>query len=119
MTLFARSKRFAWSESERIYRRSDQHTIKPAEGPFQWAWFDDRKNLVRRLWVAEQRLDKGVEIDTQVWESIKTKPQITAVVVIGDDGSPRSIAGETLIKMVAEKLVVVYPFTYRLRSAQR
>ena len=117
MTEFAKSKQFVWDSEADAYFRQDGHSLNPVEGPFQWEWRDNDQDVVRRLWFAEQRLDKGVEVDTLVWEAIKLSPHNTSIVVIWENGQPRSIPGETLSKMVNEKLLVIYPSTYRLKSS--
>ena len=73
--------------------------------------------VARRIWTAEQSFFQGgVEIDTDVWVLIQKRPEISAMLLVAEDGKPKLYSGEELAKMVQQNTIKVYSATYRIRK---
>jgi hypothetical protein len=117
MTEFAKLKGFKWNDAAKGYVRKDGCQIVPARGPFHWEWLDRNGAVTWRIWQAEQSLQSpvGVVCDTEVWEMLKRRPSGSAF-VLRENKVPKFIAGSDLLRMYENKIVGLFPATYRLRQ---
>jgi hypothetical protein len=115
MTEFAKNHKFKWSDADKCYTRNDGCQIVPAQGPFHWAWMDHRGEMKWRLWVAEQSLQTGVEMNTEVWVMLKQRPVISGL-ILRENRMPKFVGGSDLLRMTENNTVGLFPATYRLKQ---
>jgi len=70
--------------------------------------------LIKRLWVCEQRLSRGIEVAHDLWQTIKDAPEETAVVLLGEDHAANALSGTQLVEQRKAGTITLFPARYRL-----
>ena len=99
------------------FTHPDGRWLEKDEQPFHWAEHRVDGDLVRHLWVCDQRLSRGIEVAHELWQTIKSNPEQTAIVSIGEDDRPVALTGVQLIEQKGAGKLAVHPARYRLVSA--
>ena len=116
--------RYASQRGFRGQRQTDRFThpdgrwIGRDEQPFHWAEHRANGELIKRFWVCEQRLSRGIEVAHELWQTIKDAPEETAVVLLGEDHAANALSGTQLIEQKNAGLITLYPARYRLIIAE-
>lgn len=92
----------------------DGRKLRKDEQPFHWAETGSNGDLIRRLWVCEQRLSTGIEVSHELWQTIKRNPDTCAILVLDEDSSFARLTGRQINQKKEAGQVTVFPAKYRV-----
>lgn len=115
---YARQRGFRWHDAEKAYVHPDGRSIQKSETPFNWEEHAADGNVVRRLWVSDQKLSAGIEIAADLWSLISQKPDETGVIIAADDHSPFPLTGQEILELKDSKQITLFPSRYRIVESQ-
>lgn len=100
------------------FRHPDGRWIRRDEQPFHWVERHADGQIIKRLWVCEQRLSRGIELAYELWQKIKDVPDKTAIVLLSEDHGVSALSGTQLIENKNAGLITLFPARYRLITAE-
>lgn len=114
---FAEARGYHWDGIRQRFVHPDGSSIERCESPFHWRRFDSGGNLVTRYWVSPQCLTRGgVEIPAELWNLFRDDPASCSMILKDESGHPRELPGATLLQMVHDGVITLYPAKYRIRE---
>ncbi len=93
-------------------RRSPK--VDEIESPFNREERAAGGELVSRIWVADQKLAKGVEIPAELWSLIGQQPGSTMMIIAGDEHAPCALTGQELLELKDSRQITLHPARYRI-----
>ena len=93
--------------------------IVKSSAPFDWELVDAKGERVRRYWTTKETLEKGIEVDAELWNLTRETPNQISWIICGQDGNPLILAGKELIARNDDKVIQFYPARYRMRSTDQ
>ncbi|HXJ61002.1 MAG TPA: ATP-binding protein [Verrucomicrobiae bacterium] len=96
MDRYAKSRGFRWHENERCYTHANGAWIDKGEAPFNWQEHMNGDDVIKRLFVVEESLIRGVEIPYELWQLMQINPDTIALVLCDEDGEPNEMTATEL-----------------------
>jgi len=114
---FALAHGYRWDGTRHRFIHPDGSWIERCERPFHWQRFNVAGEVTTRYWAAQQCLTRGgVEIAAELWELLRGNPEGCYLILVDGEDRLRELAGQDLIRMVADKVITLYPAKYRIRE---
>lgn len=83
--------------------------------PFPWEMYTGQGNILKCLLFLEKCLRRDpLEISSEIWDACRRVPERHSLIVATVDDKSQELTGTTLVRMVDEGKLVLYPATYRL-----
>ena len=101
------------------YTHANGFMIVKSSAPFDWELVDAKGERVRRYWTTKETLEKGIEVDAELWNLTRETPNQISWIICGQDGNPLILAGKELIARNDDKVIQFYPARYRMRSTDQ
>lgn len=96
------------------FAHNDGRRLRKDEQPFHWAETGSDGDLIRRLWLCEQRLSTGIEVSHELWQTMKRNPDTCAILVLDEDSSFARLTGRQINQKKEAGQVSVFPAKYRV-----
>jgi hypothetical protein len=116
IALFAASREFKWDSASERYIRPDGCIINKCEAPFHYELISPDGEILRRFWVSEQSIVRGVELPAEIWDLLTNYPSSTSLILTDEQNHLAEFSGEEIIRMKDAGLVKLYPSKYRIRK---
>jgi len=115
---FLQSQGFTWSPQHEHFQADDGTVIRKAEGPFHWLEYNALGERVKSFWVGHGSIEKGIEIQADIWNQIPDDHQTICIALIFDQ-KVNIYPLSQLKEMAKKEQIEVYPirFTIRVRTA--
>jgi hypothetical protein len=116
MDHFFRQTGFSRQRNDERYSHPDGRWIQKRAGmPFPWEMYTGQGNILKRLLFFETCLRRDpLEIPSEIWDACRRAPERHSLIVATVDDKPQELTGTTLVRMVEEGKLVLYPAAYRL-----
>jgi hypothetical protein len=111
---YAASKGF--KSSGNGYTHANGFMIVKSAAPFDWEMVDTKGERVRRYWTSKETLEKGIEVDAELWNLTRDIPEQTSWVIAKGDGAPLALSGKELLARASDEVIKLYPSRYRVRK---
>lgn len=104
------------ADGENRFYHSDGSWIAKSDGSnFTWARYAASGDVLQYFKPRDHCLKKApLEIEADVWEIIKNRPETYSLVLSDLDGEPIPVSGQDLLLMREREEITLYPATYRL-----
>lgn len=80
-SLFITTENFTRNQSNKSFINSDRHRIIPERGVFPWVEYNSGGEEICRYRLEEGVLETGLELSSEVWETMKQLPDICCLVI--------------------------------------
>ena len=115
MARFAASLGYRADGENRFYHSDGSWIAKSDGSNFSWARYAASGDVLQYFKPRDHCLKKApLEIEADVWEIIKSRPETYSLVLSDLDGKPIPVRGQDLLLMRERKEITLYPATYRL-----
>lgn len=104
------------ADGENRFYHSDGSWIAKSDGSnFTWARYAASGDFLQYFKPRDHCLKQSpLEIEADVWEIIKSRPETYSLVLSDLDGEPIPVSGQDLLLMREREEITLYPATYRL-----
>ena len=114
---YAASKGF--KSSGNGYTHANGFMIVKSAAPFDWEMVDAKGERVRRYWTTKETLERGIEVDAELWNLTRDTPEQSSWVIAKGDGAPLALSGKELLARSNDEKLQLYPSRYRMRSSDQ
>jgi hypothetical protein len=112
---FAKAQGFCKDSDDRFFHEDGSWIGRAAGSPFPWERRSRTGELVRSYLPLNGCIEREpVEIKAEVWDLLKQRPDVFALIATRIDDSPIELTGAALTEMRRAGKVTLYPATYRL-----
>ena len=114
--VFLQSQGFTWSPQHEHLQTDDGTIVRKTEGPFHWLEYNALGERVKSYWVGHGSIEKGIEIQADIWNQAPDDHQTIYIALINDQ-RVNIYALSQLKEMAKKEHIEVYPtrFTIRVR----
>ena len=111
---FAEMQGFRPTDDKHIWTHLNGTELRHTRDIFPWV-HQDGGHVIHRYWFTDQSLVRsGIELNAEVWEMLKQNPQRCSFVMAEGD-QPTVLPGATVLRMVQDESLELFPSRYRLR----
>jgi hypothetical protein len=96
------------------YTHPNGFMIVKSAAPFDWELVNAKGERVRRYWTTKETLEKGIEVDAELWNLTRQAPDQTSWVVANGAGTPSALSGKELMAKTGDEFLLLFPSRYRL-----
>lgn len=113
---YAEENGFAYDAVQKRYVREDGYEMRRSSEIFHWDLIEPSGQMVSQIWLSGQSLSGGAEIQSEVWEMIRSYPKGTSVVIDSRGGELEEYSGQKLLELVDRGVLKLFPAKYRLKQ---